>query len=99
MTPSYSQRKGRRWRYYLCWKAHRRGWSTCPSPTLPAHQIENFVVDRIRAIGQDTELVAQTLEEARRQSGREQRISAADLRATLAQFEAVWANLTTAEQA
>src|SRR5439155_22373558 len=53
MTPTYSQKSGRRWRYYLCWKAHRRGWSSCPSPTLPAHQIEMFVVDRIRAIGQD----------------------------------------------
>jgi site-specific DNA recombinase len=35
MTPGYSSKGGRRWRYYLCWKAHRKGWSTCPSPTLP----------------------------------------------------------------
>ena len=99
MTPTYSQKAGRRWRYYLCWKAHRRGRSTCPSPTLPAHQIERFVVDRIRAIGTDPELVAATLEEARRLAGPDDRVQAADLRKALAEFDAVWAAMTTREQA
>jgi len=99
MTPTYAQKKGRRWHYYLCWRAHKRGWSTCPSPTLPAHQIEKFVVDRIRAIGTDSELVAVTLEEARRQARPGQRISAADLRNALAEFDTLWAAMTTAEQA
>ncbi|HKZ19225.1 MAG TPA: recombinase family protein [Acidimicrobiia bacterium] len=99
MSPSYSQKQGRRWRYYICHKAHRRGWSTCPSPSLPAHQIERFVVDRIRAIGTDPELVAATLEEARRLAGPDERVQAADLRKALAEFDAVWAAMTTPEQA
>jgi site-specific DNA recombinase len=99
MTPGYSSKGGRRWRYYLCWKAHRKGWSTCPSPTLPAHQIERFVVDRIRAIGTDPELVAATLEEARRLAGPDDLVQAADLRMALAEFDALWAAMTTPEQA
>ena len=56
-------------------------------------------MDRIRAIGQDPELVAKTLEEARRQAEPGQRISAEDLRAALEEFDAVWAQMTTPEQA
>jgi site-specific DNA recombinase len=99
MTPSYAQKGGHRWRYYVCWKAHRKGWSTCPAKTLPAHQIERFVVDRIRAIGTDPELVAATLEEARRLAGPDDRVQAADLRKALADFDAVWGAMTTPEQA
>jgi site-specific DNA recombinase len=95
MTPTYSQKNGRRWRYYLCWKAHRRGWSSCPSPTLPAHQLEMFVVERIRAIGRDQELIAQMFEQAVPIHG----ISVANLRAALDRFDEVWARMTTAEQA
>jgi site-specific DNA recombinase len=64
MTPTYSQKGRFRYRYYLCLKAHRRGWDTCPSKSVSAREIEKFVVDRIRAIGRDPELVTRTAEEA-----------------------------------
>jgi site-specific DNA recombinase len=67
MTPTYSQAHGRRYRYYLCHRAHRRGWASCPSKSVPATEIERFVVDRIRVIGQDPDLVSRTVEEARKQ--------------------------------
>jgi len=67
MTPTFSQKGRTRYRYYLCNKAHKRGWATCPSPSIPAVEIEKFVLDRIRAIGRDPELVARTIEEAGRQ--------------------------------
>jgi site-specific DNA recombinase len=66
MTPTYSAKKNRRFRYYLCVKAHRRGWKTCPAPSLPATEIERIVVDRVRAIDSDPDLVARTVEEAGR---------------------------------
>jgi len=67
MTPTWSQKRARRYRYYLCTQAHRRGWETCPSKSVPATEIERFVVDKIGAIGRDPELVARTVEEARNQ--------------------------------
>ena len=55
----------RRYRYYVCASAQKRGWHSCPSKSIPAGEIEKFVVDQIRAIGKDPVLVAETLEEAR----------------------------------
>jgi len=67
MTPTYSQKGRVRYRYYLCLKAHLRGWDSCPSKSVSAKKIEAFVVDKIRGVGRDPELVARTLEEAREQ--------------------------------
>ena len=55
----------RRYRYYVCASAQKRGWHSCPSKSIPAGEIEKFVIDQIRAIGKDPALVAETLEEAR----------------------------------
>lgn len=58
----------RRYRYYVCSNAQKRGWHTCPSKSIPAQEIERFVVDQVRCIGKDTTLVAETLEETRAQA-------------------------------
>jgi len=67
MSPSYAQKGRFRYRYYVCLKAHRQGWATCPSKSVSASKIESFVVDQIRAIGQDPELIARTVDAARKQ--------------------------------
>lgn len=67
MTPTFSQKGRVRYRYYLCHRAHRHGWSTCPSKSVPAVEIEKFVVDRLRAVGRDPDLVNQTVKEANKQ--------------------------------
>ncbi|OPZ23479.1 MAG: DNA-invertase hin [Lentisphaerae bacterium ADurb.BinA184] len=71
MVNSHSRKGNRRYRYYLCHHAHSRGWRHCPRPTLPAEQIERFVVEEIRAIGQDAGLVREVVEETRRSRDRE----------------------------
>jgi len=67
MTPTFSQKRGLRYRYYVCHHAHRRGWATCPSKSIPAVEIEKFVVDRLRVVGSDPEVIAATVEEANKQ--------------------------------
>ena len=67
MVNSHSQKGGRRYRYYLCHHAQSRGWRHCPRPTLPAAELERFVVEEVRAIGQDPELVREVVRETRRQ--------------------------------
>jgi site-specific DNA recombinase len=61
MTHTYSQKGDRRYRYYVCSHAQRHGWETCPTKSIPAGEIERFVVDRIRAIGTDPGLTAEVL--------------------------------------
>lgn len=49
---------------YVCLSAQKRGWHTCPSQSIPAGEIERFVVEQIQAIGRDPRLVAETVRQA-----------------------------------
>jgi site-specific DNA recombinase len=58
-------RKGRAlYRYYVCDRAAKRGRGTCPTKSVPAIRIEEFVVNQIRAIGNDPEVRRQTFAQA-----------------------------------
>ncbi len=61
MTPSYSQKGGKRYRYYICTHAQGMGHARCPSKAVPAGPIERLVVDEVRAVGRDAELRRQVL--------------------------------------
>jgi site-specific DNA recombinase len=65
MTPSHtSKNKARRYRYYTCTNAQKRGWDTCPSKSVPAGEIERFVVEQVRCVGRDPALRRETFVEA-----------------------------------
>jgi site-specific DNA recombinase len=54
MTPAHSaNRSGKRYRYYTCTAAQRRGWRTCPSKALPAAAVESFVLEQLRVWAAD----------------------------------------------
>lgn len=73
MTPTHATRGGnKRYRYYVCTAAQKRGRQACPSPSIPAGEIERFVVEQIKCIGRDPELVAETVRQAHGQA--EQRV-------------------------
>jgi site-specific DNA recombinase len=88
MIHSYTSKSpNRRYRYYVCSKAQKHGWSTCPTKSLPAAEIERFVVERIRCIGKDHKLIAETIEQTQAQHdkqfeklGRERRILELELK-------------------
>ncbi len=60
-----AQKLNRRYRYYVCSHAQKYGWETCPTRSVPAHDIEEFVVEQIRHIGNDDALVAEAVSSAR----------------------------------
>jgi len=68
MTPAHSTRGTKRYRYYTCSNAQKRGWHVCPSKSVPAAELERFVVERIKGIGQDEALVRETLAQAASQA-------------------------------
>lgn len=70
MSHAYSVRRGKRYRYYVCGKALKQGWAACPTKSVPAGEIERFVVERIRAVGADEGLVAATVAAAREQQAK-----------------------------
>jgi site-specific DNA recombinase len=47
MTPAQVSRGNRRYRYYTCSAAQRKGWHTCPSKSLPAGAVERYVLEQI----------------------------------------------------
>jgi site-specific DNA recombinase len=68
MSPTHSTKNGRkRYRYYVCTGAQKRGWHTCPSKSIPAGEIERFVVEQIKCIGRDPTLLHETIAQARSQ--------------------------------
>ena len=68
MTPTHSvKNKTKRYRYYVCGAAQKRGWDKCPSKSIPAAEIEQFVVDRIKCVGKDPALLQATIARARDQ--------------------------------
>jgi len=72
MVPSHTVKRlsdngGKVYRYYCCSNAQKRGWHVCPTPSVPAPELERFVVEQAKGIGRDTNLLAETLTECRRQ--------------------------------
>ena len=49
MIATYTAKRGRRFRYYVCQTARQNGWSSCPTKLAPAGMIENSVVAQLRA--------------------------------------------------
>src|SRR5690606_28261736 len=65
MSLSWTSRGARKYRYYLCNGAAKKGWDTCPSKSVPAAQIEQFVVGVIKAFGSDPQLVIENIAKMR----------------------------------
>jgi site-specific DNA recombinase len=66
MTPTQTTRHGtKRYRYYVCSHAQKRGWQTCPSKAAPAATLEQFVLDQVRDLGRDPALLQDVLAQAR----------------------------------
>jgi site-specific DNA recombinase len=68
MTPVHTTRQGtKRYRYYVCTKAQKNGWKTCPSKSVPAAQLEQVVVEEVQRLVRDPALVEEVLAQARQQ--------------------------------
>jgi len=70
MGHAYTAQGTKRYRYYVCLKAQKRGWHNCPTKSVPAGEIERFVVEQIKSIGKDPTVLAETLRQARGQGQR-----------------------------
>ncbi|WP_261344897.1 zinc ribbon domain-containing protein [Novipirellula artificiosorum] len=62
MTHSVSsqRRQAKRYRYYVCSKASKRGRKTCPRPSLPAEEVERFIVAQLQSLTIDEDLLSET---------------------------------------
>ena len=65
MGPTFSTKGGKRYRYYLCGKASKNGYETCPVRSVAAGELEDAVVGQLRAVFRTPEVVARTFRAAR----------------------------------
>ncbi|NLY01558.1 MAG: recombinase family protein [Rhodopirellula sp.] len=80
MMHTYTAKGNRRYRYYVCYTAQKQGWHACPSKSVPAEEIERFVVEQIRAVGKDPAVMAMALDQARAQAMEEMAALESDAR-------------------
>jgi len=59
-----SKGTNRRYRYYVCLNAQKKGWHTCATKSVPAAEIEQFVIQQIKGIGKDPQVMAETMRQA-----------------------------------
>jgi site-specific DNA recombinase len=92
MGHTYTEKGSRRYRYYTCQNKQKRGSAACPTGSIPAGEIESFVVDRIRSIGTDPKVQAEVLA----QLGTEH--DYAVVVEALERFELAWEGLSPTDQ-
>jgi site-specific DNA recombinase len=68
MTPTYASKGGKRYRYYVCSNALKRGWDHCPSQSVPAGAMEEIVMEQISKESQDSGRLKKVLLEAFKQT-------------------------------
>ncbi|MFM2094087.1 MAG: DNA-invertase hin [Planctomycetota bacterium] len=68
MSHSFTARGPRQYRYYVCQRAQTHGWDACPAPSIPAGEIERFVIDEIKCVGRDPQVIRETLVQAQREA-------------------------------
>ena len=78
------------------WRVLKHGAGSCSVSRVPAGDIEAAVIDQLRAVLREPEIVAGTWKAARAHADD---ISEADARAALQQFDLLWDELFPAEQA
>ena len=95
-SPTHTRKAGKLYRYYVSQTVLKHGAGSCPVSRVPAAEIEAAVIDQLRAIFRQPEIVAGTWKAARK---KDNGISEANARRALQQLDPLWSELFPAEQA
>jgi len=63
MIHTYVQKKNRAYRYYVCVKAHQRGWAQCETRCVSAPALENAVLEQIRGVTGNPTILGEVLDQ------------------------------------
>jgi site-specific DNA recombinase len=62
MIHSFTKKKNKIYRYYVCNTSQKEGYDACATRSVPAQEMEDFIVAQLRTIGQNPELARASLE-------------------------------------
>lgn len=95
MTPSYSKKRSKSYRYYVSTKAIKHGYTSTDMRSIPAEQIEPLVIGHLRQFFTAPEIIHLTHAKAQ---AREPGITVKEVREGLQRFNEVWDQLFPLEQ-
>ena len=84
------------YRYYVSQAVLKRGRDACPVGRVPAAEIESAVIDQLRAVFRQPEIIVGTWRAA---CGHDPEVTEAEVREALEQLDPLWDELFPAEQA
>lgn len=96
MTPSHTRKRGKLYRYYVSTSVLKNAASDCPLSRVPAGEVERAVVEQIRSLLTQPEMIVRTWRAARSAATS---ITQAEVGKSLQEFEQLWDELFPAEQA
>jgi DNA invertase Pin-like site-specific DNA recombinase len=96
LSPSHSRRRGKIYTYYVSQAVLKGTDDGCIVRRISAGQIETAVIDQVRALLRQPEVIMGTWQAARDQDGD---LTEAETRAALEQLDPLWEELFPAEQA
>ncbi len=68
MLHTFTAKRQRRYRYYVCLTAQQQGWKACETKSISAGAIEESVIEQIRTLGRHPRLAAAAFEKAQVQN-------------------------------
>ena len=96
MSPTHTRKGSRLYRYYISQDVLKHGPEACPVGRLPAAEIEAVVIDQLRGVFRQPEIIVGTWRAAREEAAD---VTEAEVREALAQLDPLWDELFPAEQA
>jgi site-specific DNA recombinase len=93
LTPTYSKKKDKIYRYYVSTHAIKTSYDNCPLKTINAQFLEDIILDQAKRALTNVEWVQ------RMQSRNDNAVTLPDIRKSLKNFDMMWAELFPAEQA
>ena len=95
-SPTHTRKLGKLYRYYISQTVLKFGKGACPIGRVPAGDLEAAVIQQLRAVFRQPEIIAGTLNTAR---AHDASITEADATAALQRLDLLWDELFPAEQA
>ena len=96
LSPTHTRKRGKLYRYYVSQTILKYGAGSCPVGRVPAAEIETAVIDQVRAVFRQPEIITSAWDAAK---GHCRDITLDDARTALQQFDPLWDELFPAEQA
>jgi site-specific DNA recombinase len=94
-SPTHTRRRGKLYRYYVSQTVLKHGAGACPVGRVPAGEIEAAVIEQLRIVFRQPEIIAGTWKATRAHNDA---ISEGDARSALQQLDPLWDELFPAEQ-